>query len=171
MVPAVSLARSECLDRLRSARVGRIAVTSRVLPAIVPINYTVVGNTLVFRTRPGGMLARACDNAVVAFEADEVEPDGQAGWSVLVVGVAELLEGSAAIRAVERGLVSAVGVDRDGLSRFVAITMTKVTGRLVPHADVAVVARPAAEYGQPRTGDNPRSRTKVRTDGTKVPAP
>lgn len=137
MDAALPLTRKQCLDRLRSTRVGRVAVTSRVLPAIVPINYAVVGNTLVFRTRPDGMLARACDSTVVAFETDDLEPDGQSGWSVLVVGTAELLDGSAAVRAVERGVVSA-STDGDDMSQFVAITMTRVTGRLVPRADVAV---------------------------------
>jgi hypothetical protein len=74
------------------------------------------------------MLARACDSTVVAFETDDLEPDGQSGWSVLVVGTAELLDGSAAVRAVERGVVSA-STDGDDMSQFVAITMTKVTGR------------------------------------------
>ena len=131
---AIPLTRAQCIDRLRSSRIGRVAVTSRVLPAIVPVNYTVVGNALLFRTRPDGMLAKACDNTIVAFEADELGPEGGAGWSVLVVGAAELLHGGAAVRAAERGLVSAAG---EGRSQFVSITMTKVTGRLLPRADAA----------------------------------
>lgn len=133
-----SLSWDECLERLHGCTVGRIAVTSRALPAIVPVNYVLSGSRIVFRTEPGGMLARACSDAVVAFEVDDVEPDGRGGWSVLVVGVAELLTGSAALRAAEAGLVSAVGARRD---QFVAITIGQLTGRMIPLAAVTASAR------------------------------
>lgn len=121
----------ECLQRLRRSSIGRIAVTHRALPAIVPINYTLSGSRVIFRTEPGGMLARACAGTIVAFEVDEVDPTGRRGWSVLVVGRAELLDGSAAIRAAETGLVSAVG---DGRDQFVAITVGQLTGRTIDEA-------------------------------------
>lgn len=122
------LTRDECLDRLRSASVGRIAVTHRALPAIVPVNYAMNGSRVLFRTERDGMLARACAGSVVAFEIDELDPAGHGGWSVLVVGMAELLEGSAAVRAAETGLFSAVGPGRD---QFVAITVGQLTGRQI----------------------------------------
>lgn len=118
----------DCLDRLQSSTIGRIAVTNRALPAIVPVNYALSGSRVVFRTEPGGMLARACADTVVAFEVDELDPDGRSGWSVLAVGMAELLEGSAALRAAETGLVAAVGGGRD---QFVAITIGQLSGRLI----------------------------------------
>ena len=74
------------------------------------------------------MLARACDNTVVAFEVDELCDDGQCGWSVLIVGVAELLTGSAAVRASQTGLVSAAG---DGRDQFVAVAIGQLTGRVI----------------------------------------
>ena len=125
---ARSLTWEECLDRLHAGSVGRIAVTHRALPAIVPVNYVLSGSRVVFRTEPGGMLARACAGTVVAFEVDDLDPDGRSGWSVLVVGLAELLEGSAAVRAAEMGLVAAVG---DGRDQFVAITIGQLSGRLI----------------------------------------
>lgn len=123
-----------CLARLRSATIGRIAVTHRALPAIVPVNYVLSGSRVVFRTEPGGMLARACTDSVVAFEVDELESDGQSGWSVLAVGMAELLEGSAAVRAAETGLVAAVGGGRD---QFVAITIGQLSGRIIDSMSAA----------------------------------
>jgi uncharacterized protein len=118
----------ECVARLESSTVGRIAVTHRALPAIVPVNFAMSGSRVIFRTEPGGMLASACAGAVVAFEVDDVSPDGRRGWSVLLVGMAELLEGSAAVRANETGLVAAVGGGRD---QFVAITIGQLSGRLI----------------------------------------
>jgi hypothetical protein len=97
---------------------------------------------VLFRTEPGGMLARACAGSVVAFEVDDVAPDGRTGWSVLVVGVAELLEGSAAIRAAETGLVAAVG---GGLDQFVAIAIGQLSGRVIEPLE-----QPAVELGDVR---------------------
>jgi nitroimidazol reductase NimA-like FMN-containing flavoprotein (pyridoxamine 5'-phosphate oxidase superfamily) len=114
----IEMTRTECLERLRRQSVGRVAFTQAALPAVRPVNYTMMGNRIVFRTRSGGGLARACDGAVVAFEVDDVAESGGERWSVLVVGLAEALEGSAAVRAVETGLVS-------------AITIGDVTGRLL----------------------------------------
>jgi nitroimidazol reductase NimA-like FMN-containing flavoprotein (pyridoxamine 5'-phosphate oxidase superfamily) len=127
----------QCLDRLATATVGRIAVTHRALPAIVPVNFVLSGSRILFRTEPGGMLANACKGNVVAFEVDDVGPDGRSGWSVLVVGLAELLDGSAALRATEAGLVSAAGPGRD---QFVAITIGQLTGREISEAAEQVSA-------------------------------
>lgn len=125
---AQSLSWEECLDRLREGSIGRIAVTHRALPAIVPVNYVLSSSRVIFRTEPGGMLARACAGNVVAFEVDELDSNGRSGWSVLVVGLAELLDGSAAVRAAETGLVTAVGGGRD---QFVAISIGQLSGRLI----------------------------------------
>ena len=89
---------------------------------------------IVFRTAKDGMLARACDGAVVAFEVDEMAPDGQSGWSVLVVGMARLLEGSRAVRATELTLVSAPGADEGA---FVSISFGRLTGRVIDGADAS----------------------------------
>ena len=122
------LSRDECLDRLARAAIGRVAITSQALPAVVPVNYVLSGSSILFRTRPFGMLANACDRTVVAFEVDDLAEDGRSGWSVLVVGVAEHVEGSAAVRALATGLSSAAG---DGRDQFVSITIGKVSGRLI----------------------------------------
>ena len=118
----------ECMRRLAGQSVGRVAVTAHALPAIIPVNYALQGQSIVFRTHGDGLLARACDENVVAFEVDEVTPDGSGGWSVLVVGVAHLLAGSQAVRATELDLVSAMGEDR---SQFISIDIGRVSGRWV----------------------------------------
>lgn len=127
------LSRAECMDRLRRGHIGRVSVTHRALPAIVPVNYT-LDHGIVFRTRSGGMLDGACRGTVVAFEVDNLEEDGTAGWSVLVVGVADGLEGSEKVRALNLGLASALGGDTD---HFVRITLGNVSGREIPHRSLA----------------------------------
>lgn len=122
------LGHDECLDRLRSRAVGRIAVTDQALPVIVPVNYLLLGNTLVFRSEPGGLLARACNETVVAFEVDELALDGSSGWSVLVVGVAGPLDEGEMLRVAARGLASAA---RPESQHFVGIRAGRLTGREV----------------------------------------
>lgn len=123
-----TLTRVECLRVLSAGWVGRVAITAQALPAIVPVNYALDGRTIVFRTRTDGMLARACDGNVVAFEVDQLAPDGRTGWSVLVVGVAALLAGSDALRAVQLNLASAAGEERD---QFVSIAIGRISGRRI----------------------------------------
>ena len=128
------LSYGDCLDLLRATSVGRVAVTSHALPLVLPVNFALDGHRIVFRTDASGTLARACEDAVVAFEIDDIAADGRSGWSVLVVGVARLLGGSEALRAVELDLVSAADNNR---SQFVAISLGQVSGRLVPRSQPA----------------------------------
>lgn len=122
------LSREECLQLLRAHRVGRIAVTHQALPIIIPVNYAVDGATVVFRTREDSVLGRACRSAVVAFEIDNIAENGLSGSSVVVVGVADMLDSSEQLRALHTGLASAVA---DRADRFVRITPGTITGRQV----------------------------------------
>jgi uncharacterized protein len=120
--------RQQCLQHLADQSVGRVAVTAQALPAIIPVNYTLQGDHVVFRTTADGMLARFCDSNVVAFEVDNVAADGSKGWSVLVVGVARLLSGREAHKAAELNLATAMGEGRD---QYVAISVGRMSGRYV----------------------------------------
>jgi nitroimidazol reductase NimA-like FMN-containing flavoprotein (pyridoxamine 5'-phosphate oxidase superfamily) len=82
------LDRVECLRLLRSTPVGRLGFSTGALPTILPVNYVVDGDRLLVRTGPGSKLDAAIRNAVVAFEADEVDEEQQLGWSVVVTGMA-----------------------------------------------------------------------------------
>jgi len=133
---SISLTHDECVARLADHTVGRIAVTSRALPVILPVNYVLTGRTILFRTDPDGLLAGATDDTVVAFEVDDLAADGLSGWSVLAVGVAQHLEGSREGRALTNVVTSAVS---DGRDKLVAISIGQLSGRAV-----AVPARTAA---------------------------
>jgi nitroimidazol reductase NimA-like FMN-containing flavoprotein (pyridoxamine 5'-phosphate oxidase superfamily) len=132
-----ALDQAECVALLRRRRLGRIAVTDRALPVIVPVSYALDGRTVVFRTRPDGMLARACRSAVVAFEVDDIADGEQGGATVLVVGVADVLESSEQLRALGLALLSPVA---DVADVFVGITPGSITGRRVGSTD-ATAAR------------------------------
>ena len=111
---------------LASGTVGRLGVTVGAIPAILPVNYAMLGDSVVFRTGPGTKLRAALDNTVVAFEVDEVDEATQSGWSVLMVGIAHELTGE------ERDAAAALPLDPwapSGLEHFVAVTRDLVSGR------------------------------------------
>src|SRR5690348_15001388 len=94
------LDRDECLRLLTTATLGRIGISSGALPVILPVNFRLVGDAIVFRTAPGTKLDAATRGAVVAFEVDDMDPIEHTGWSVMVTGVARPVTEPAALAAV-----------------------------------------------------------------------
>jgi nitroimidazol reductase NimA-like FMN-containing flavoprotein (pyridoxamine 5'-phosphate oxidase superfamily) len=76
---------------LAAGEVGRVGITIGALPAIFPVNYRLIDDAIVFRTGPGSKLSAAAEGAVVAFEVDDYQLADRSGWSVLVVGPAEVV--------------------------------------------------------------------------------
>lgn len=127
----VILPEEECFELLARHHVGRVAVTVGALPAVFPVNYTMMDGAIVFRTGDGTKLRAALRNAVVAFEIDDFEPFAHGGWSVLVVGVATELEGHALVRARDLPLNPWADGRRD---HYVRIVPEIVSGRQIIHA-------------------------------------
>lgn len=80
----------ECLALLRGEEVGRLAVVTGTAPAIFPVNYTLDGDAIVFRTDEGTKLHYA-GRGRAAFEIDGIDHDQRTGWSVVAVGRLEEL--------------------------------------------------------------------------------
>lgn len=74
-----------CRRFLDLTRFGRLAVTVRALPAVYPVLYRLIGDSVVFRTGSGTELS-AASHGVVAFEIDEFNTSTREGWCVQVVG-------------------------------------------------------------------------------------
>ncbi len=85
------LSRPQCLELLDRSVVGRVVFTEAALPAALPVNFALLDGDIVFRTATGSKLAAALAKAVVAFQADDIDPAFETGWSVLVQGWATLL--------------------------------------------------------------------------------
>jgi nitroimidazol reductase NimA-like FMN-containing flavoprotein (pyridoxamine 5'-phosphate oxidase superfamily) len=83
-----SLSREECFALLATTSLGRLGATSGALPIILPVCFALHGDRLVFQTVPGTTLDVSVAGAVVAFESDSFGEQGQAGWRVLLQGVA-----------------------------------------------------------------------------------
>ena len=83
-----------CLSLIAGGGVGRIGYTSRFGPAVLPVNYDLYEQTIVFRTGLHSSMVEDLRTGIadaeynVAFEIDEIQPAAQEGWSVLVQGAA-----------------------------------------------------------------------------------
>jgi uncharacterized protein len=82
----------ECLELLSTNVVGRVALSTPVGPRIVPVNYAMHGDAIVFRTAPYSELGTYGWNTDVAFEIDHIDYARHQGWSVVAIGRAELVE-------------------------------------------------------------------------------
>lgn len=120
------LDRDECLRLLAHGTIGRVATTSRGLPVIVPVNYCLRDDVILFRTGPGAKLDSAIDNAVVAFEVDDFDPLYHSGWSVNVTGRAVEIVGDD-LDCTERAPVSRWAPFGGG--HMVSISTDMVSGR------------------------------------------
>jgi len=116
---------------LAGGEVGRVGVTIDALPAIFPVNYRVIDGAIVFRTAPGSRLSVAARGRIVAFEVDDYQLADRSGWSVLVVGRAELVDDvGLAAKAAAAQLEPFAGGIR---TTMVRIDPALVSGRRIVH--------------------------------------
>jgi len=80
------LTRQDCLALLGTVRVGRLVFTARALPAVRPVGFSLAPEGVLLQVAAGSGLARAVSGTVVAFEADEFDPELHRGWTVTVTG-------------------------------------------------------------------------------------
>ena len=79
--------------RLATGHVGRLGVSIRALPLVVPVNYLVGrdASSLIFALPDDSMLSYAVDGSVYAFETGGIDPDTRRWWSVVARGRATLM--------------------------------------------------------------------------------
>ncbi|MCX5208281.1 pyridoxamine 5'-phosphate oxidase family protein [Kitasatospora sp. NBC_00240] len=83
----------QCLRLLAATRVGRVVYTVGALPAVLPTRYRLdADGSVLISAAPGSELVRAVSGALVAFEAGEVSESDGSGWSVTVLGRADVTE-------------------------------------------------------------------------------
>jgi len=92
---AEELSRPRCLELLGQHSTGRIALSERALPTVMPVTYRLIGDRLVFVTLAATPALGEGPRPIVAFQVDEIDPDTCAGWSVVVVGIAEEIDAGA----------------------------------------------------------------------------
>ncbi|MGV9559539.1 pyridoxamine 5'-phosphate oxidase family protein [Streptomyces sp. NPDC003401] len=93
---SVELDTAEALRLLGGVSLGRIVFTRHALPTVRPVNHVLVDGDIVIRTHGDAALTRyarqsGAEGAVVAYEADDIDPETHLGWSVVVTGYARLV--------------------------------------------------------------------------------
>ena len=77
--------------RAKEGGIGRIGITTDRAPVIIPVNFTLRDGHVVVRVG-AGFLAQAAGGHLAAFEVDHIDSDAGMAWSVLVRGLATLVE-------------------------------------------------------------------------------
>lgn len=134
--PEEPLSEEECWALLATASVGRIALSVRALPMILPVQYYLDGRRLVTCLGHHQIPERSLDDAVVAFAADAIDPVSQSGWAVEVLGRSTIPR--------EHGVTADCG--HPGTGQLVNIDAETISGHAVhlcPLIDALKVAGPA----------------------------
>lgn len=89
----VDLSRAEAMRLLGTIGHGRVVFTRQALPAIRPVNHLIDDGRVIVRTRlasrvSAAVRSRNSSGQVVAYEADDLDPQQRTGWSVVVTGLA-----------------------------------------------------------------------------------
>jgi nitroimidazol reductase NimA-like FMN-containing flavoprotein (pyridoxamine 5'-phosphate oxidase superfamily) len=121
----------ECLRLLASVPVGRVGFFADGELVVLPVNHVIDGQDPVFRTAHGSKLSAAEGQNLAAFEADHYDVQARTGWSVLVIGRAEVVYDEAEVQRLNsRGLHPWVtAVERPF---WIRIRATSVSGRRTP---------------------------------------
>jgi nitroimidazol reductase NimA-like FMN-containing flavoprotein (pyridoxamine 5'-phosphate oxidase superfamily) len=126
---------AECLRLIAAGGVGRIGYSGRFGPTILPVNFALHGQTIVFRTGLHSPMGEDLRTGIadaeykVAFEVDEISPATKEGWSILVQGAAHHVDSAAELAAVQQSGVQAwPGGEKD---LFIQIVPDHITGRRI----------------------------------------
>jgi len=68
------------------ASVGRLALSVRALPVIMPVQYCLTGHRIAVCLGHREIPERSLNDAVIAFAADAIDPTTRSGWSVQIQG-------------------------------------------------------------------------------------
>lgn len=119
--PAVTreLGGPEALRRLGSVSYGRVVFTQRALPAIRPVNHMLDGGRVVICSHDSAALAEAARRgAVLAFQADGIDPARRTAWSVVATGLSSLVEDPAEAARCRQALGAWLGAEPGEIIRI-----------------------------------------------------
>jgi nitroimidazol reductase NimA-like FMN-containing flavoprotein (pyridoxamine 5'-phosphate oxidase superfamily) len=135
MADAYSLEHDECLRLLKSGIIGRVAVTTPEGPHIVPVNYSMVNDLLVFRTTPYSVLGTYGRGAQMAFEIDNIDFEYHTGWSVVARGRGEVITDSRQLDEITSSWPPRPWAS-GSRNQYIGLRWTELTGRrLGPEID------------------------------------
>ena len=119
------LDRNACLRLIAKGVVGRVVFTEAALPAVQPVVYLLDDEEIIFRALNGSKLALT-RRVVVAFQADEIDPNTGTGWSA--VGVGQAYEVTSPSRLVELAEHQPAAWASTPTAHTIAIPLHRLTG-------------------------------------------
>ena len=128
MPDSVELSTEDCQRLLRAGTVGRVAVSTPGGPHIVPVNYVVSGDAVIFRTSPYSVLGSHARNSLLAFEIDHLDPRQDHSWSVVVRGRCEFIDDPRELDAHDDAKRPKAWVT-GSRNLFLRLPLTEVSGR------------------------------------------
>ena len=122
------LSYAKCRELLGGGIFGRVGVCTPDGPRILPVNYSLVSEAVVFRTSADGVVANHAWGSPIAFEVDHVDYATHRGWSVVATGPAQRVEDPDDLALITRTWEPRPWA---GGSRplFVRLAWTELTGR------------------------------------------
>ena len=107
----------ECMRLLavgaKEGGIGRVGIATDQAPVIIPVNFTLRDGQVLLRVGTG-FLSQVADGHLVAFEVDHIDSDAGMAWSVLVRGLATLVEAPSRIRTRGGGVPVGTRAGRHG---------------------------------------------------------
>jgi nitroimidazol reductase NimA-like FMN-containing flavoprotein (pyridoxamine 5'-phosphate oxidase superfamily) len=123
----------DCFLLLGSVPVGRIGFLTGGEVVILPVNFLVDGQDVVFRTAAGSKLSSVDVGRYVGFEADSYDAAAGTGWSIVVNGLAEVIDSEEEAARLDTLGLSSWGVGASGRV-WVRIRPSSITGRRIAAA-------------------------------------
>ena len=85
-MPEERIPEDQCWELLATVAVGRLALSVRALPVIMPVQYYLNGRKLAVCLGHHQIPERSLNDVIIAFTADAIDPVTRSGWSVQVQG-------------------------------------------------------------------------------------
>lgn len=128
---------AESLRLVAGQEIGRVAYNGRFGPMVLPVNYRLFEDSIVFRTAQGSTMDQDLTTGIadaeylIAFEIDHLDPDRREGWTVLIHGSAHhVTDEDERSSVAQAGVTPWVGGIRD---LYMRIRPTHVAGRRITH--------------------------------------
>jgi nitroimidazol reductase NimA-like FMN-containing flavoprotein (pyridoxamine 5'-phosphate oxidase superfamily) len=125
-----SIPPTTCWNLLATTTFGRVGLLVDGKPEVLPVNYAIDGESILFRTAEDTVLTQA-SLTVVAFETDYVDPQDHSGWSVMVQGFARDIGDAVDPTSQRLKKLSLITWAPGTRAHWIHISPEKVTGRRI----------------------------------------
>jgi uncharacterized protein len=130
-----------CRQMLTRCSFGRVAFGGADEGlTVLPVNCLFADDAVLFRAQAGSALDRLGRGRVVAFEADQIDPIAESGWSVLVRGTATHLRDPERIAALADTAEHPWAPGPH--DRWIEIHAEQITGRIIRRQRLVNESRP-----------------------------